>query len=156
MDVGSFVFDALGERWAMDLGMQEYESLESKGVLLWDKAQHGQRWEVLRYNNRYHNTLTFDNKLQVVEAKSEIIKNTSEPNFMSAVADLSPIYTNSVAKALRGIAIVNKDIVVVRDEIKNNKEASVMQWSIVTPSSIKILDGNVIELSQNNKKCICV
>jgi hypothetical protein len=152
MDVGSFVFDALGERWAMDLGMQEYESLESKGVLLWDKAQNGQRWEVLRYNNRYHNTLTFDNKLQLVEAKSEIIKNTSEPNFMSAVADLSPIYTNSVAKALRGIAIVNKNTVVVRDEIKNNKEASVMQWSIVTPSNIKILDGNVIELSQNNKK----
>jgi hypothetical protein len=27
-----------------------------------------------------------------------------------------------------------------------------MQWSIVTPSNIKILDGNVIELSQNNKK----
>ena len=152
MDVGSFVFDALGERWAMDLGMQQYESLESKGVLLWDKAQNGQRWEVLRYNNRYHNTLTFDNKLQLVEAKSEIIKNTSEPNFMSAVADLSSIYTNSVAKALRGIAIVNKDIVVVRDEIKNNKEASLMQWSIVTPATIKILDGNIIELSQNNKK----
>ena len=32
MDIGSFVMDAYGERWAMDLGMQEYESLESKGV----------------------------------------------------------------------------------------------------------------------------
>ena len=28
MDVGSFVMDANGERWSMDLGMQEYESLE--------------------------------------------------------------------------------------------------------------------------------
>src|SRR5690554_352124 len=31
MDVGSFVLDALGERWAMDFGAQSYHSLESRG-----------------------------------------------------------------------------------------------------------------------------
>ena len=72
MDIGSFVMDALGERWAMDLGMQEYESLESKGIKLWDKTQNGQRWEIMRYNNFYHNTLTFDQKLQNVEGKASI------------------------------------------------------------------------------------
>ncbi|WP_332368846.1 DUF4962 domain-containing protein [Spirosoma telluris] len=31
MDIGSFIMEADGVRWAMDFGMQEYESLESKG-----------------------------------------------------------------------------------------------------------------------------
>lgn len=34
MDVGSFVLEAHGIRWAMDFGMQDYNSLESKGVKL--------------------------------------------------------------------------------------------------------------------------
>ena len=55
MDVGSFVFDADGQRWALDLGMQNYNSLESQQVDLWNMAQTSQRWEVFRYNNLAHN-----------------------------------------------------------------------------------------------------
>ena len=29
MDVGSFIMEANGERWAMDFGMQDYNSLET-------------------------------------------------------------------------------------------------------------------------------
>ncbi len=152
MDIGSFVLDAMGERWAMDLGMQEYESLESKGVKLWDKTQGGQRWEILRYNNRYHNTLTFNNELQWVDENSNIIQYTSDPNFLSAVADLSSIYKNRVKEAKRGLAVVNKKTVVVRDEITNNEMASTLQWNMVTPAKVKILDDRSIELTQNGKK----
>lgn len=67
MDIGSFVMDAGKERWAMDFGSQGYESLESKKVDLWNMKQNSQRWQVLRYNNFYHNTLTFDDELQRVE-----------------------------------------------------------------------------------------
>ena len=35
MDAGSFVFEASGVRWAQDLGMQEYYSLEKENVRLW-------------------------------------------------------------------------------------------------------------------------
>ncbi|HBC86960.1 MAG TPA: hypothetical protein DCZ94_08410, partial [Lentisphaeria bacterium] len=66
MDIGSFVMDADGVRWAEDLGMQGYESLESKGVGLWKNAQDGGRWTVFRLNNRGHNTLVVDDNLQIV------------------------------------------------------------------------------------------
>ena len=46
MDVGAFVMDADGVRWADDLGMQDYESLESKGVKLWGKTQDAERWKI--------------------------------------------------------------------------------------------------------------
>ncbi|MEY3412893.1 MAG: hypothetical protein RIQ70_1582 [Bacteroidota bacterium] len=152
MDIGSFVVDALGERWALDLGMQSYESLESKGVGLWNKTQDGQRWEILRYNNRYHNTLTFDDELQLVQENAEITQSTTAPNFMSAVTDLSNIYKNKVKDAKRGVAIMDKNLVVIRDEITNNEVSTRMQWTMVTPAYVKILDYNTVELTQNGKK----
>ena len=65
MDAGSFVFDALGVRWVQDLGMQEYYSLEKENVDLWNMSQNGQRWNVFRYNNLAHNTLTVNGKYPV-------------------------------------------------------------------------------------------
>ncbi|MCH7885232.1 MAG: heparinase II/III family protein, partial [Planctomycetes bacterium] len=35
MDIGSFVMDANGVRWAIDLGAHNYHSLESKGINIW-------------------------------------------------------------------------------------------------------------------------
>lgn len=152
MDIGSFVVDALGERWGLDLGMQSYESLESKGVGLWNKTQDGQRWEILRYNNRYHNTLTFDDELQLVQENAEITQSTTAPNFMSAVTDLSNIYKNKIKEAKRGVAIIDKNLVVIRDEIINNEKPTRMQWTMVTPAEVQILDYNTVELIQNGKK----
>ncbi len=70
MDVGSFIMEADGVRWAMDFGMQNYESLESKGVDLWNSKQNSQRWQVFRYNNFVHNTLPINGGLQQVAGKT--------------------------------------------------------------------------------------
>lgn len=151
MDVGSFVMDALGERWGIDLGMQSYESLESKGIKLWDKAQNGQRWEILRYNNRYHNTLTFDDELQLVDGKAEIISKSDKPNFMSAVMDMTPVYANKVKTVKRGVALLDKSIVVIKDEITTGNKPTKMQWTMVTPADAVLGDSNTITLTQNGK-----
>ena len=58
MDVGTFVMDALGVRWADDLGSQDYNSLESKGVDLWNRAPTSDRWKVFRIGASSHNILT--------------------------------------------------------------------------------------------------
>jgi len=39
MDGGSFILEADGVRWAEDLGLQSYHSLESRGVQLWSMHQ---------------------------------------------------------------------------------------------------------------------
>ncbi|MDR2147865.1 MAG: heparinase II/III-family protein, partial [Tannerella sp.] len=46
MDAGSFVMEADGVRWASDLGMQDYNSLETKGLNIWNMAQNSERWQV--------------------------------------------------------------------------------------------------------------
>ena len=57
MDVGSFVLDAEGLRWAVDLGPESYHKIESRGMNLWGRSQDAERWRIFRYNNLSHNTL---------------------------------------------------------------------------------------------------
>ena len=62
MDIGSFVFEADDIFWGIDMGGEEYNRLETRGVDLWNTRQSSQRWDVYRYNNLSHNTLSFNNK----------------------------------------------------------------------------------------------
>lgn len=152
MDAGSFVMDADGQRWAMDFGMQGYESLESKGVDLWNMKQNSQRWQVLRYNNFVHNTLTINNELQQVDGAAPIVSHSNSPQFMNAITDLTSLYKNNMAKALRGIALVDKKYVVVCDELETKQNKAKLRWSLLTPANVKITGKNEAELTKNGKR----
>jgi hypothetical protein len=154
MDVGSFVMEADGIRWAMDFGMQDYNSLETKGVKLWDGAQNSQRWQVYRYANFVHNTLTVNNELQKVAGKAPITSSSTNPAFTSATTDLTELYKGLLAKANRGIAIVNQDHVVVRDELETGSNEATVRWSLLTAADVNITDKNRAELTKNGKKLI--
>ena len=151
MDAGSFIMEADGERWAMDFGMQDYNSLETAGVDLWNMKQNSQRWQVYRYNNYVHNTLTVNDSLQEVLGYSVISPYSDNPSMMNAITDLTFLYKDDLKKAKRGIAIVDKKYVMVRDEIETlNKEAKV-RWNMLTSANVTIV-GKDIELTKNGRK----
>lgn len=154
MDAGSFVMEAGGVRWASDFGMQGYESLESNGIDLWNMKQTSQRWQVLRYNNLYHNTLSFNNAFQHVEGKAPVISYTNRPSYKNAVIDLSAVYQTQVAKAVREIALVNNDYVLVRDKLQANATETTVRWAMLTSAEVKIISPREAELSKNGKKLI--
>jgi hypothetical protein len=147
MDIGSFVMEADGSRWATDFGMQDYESLESKGIQLFGRTQDAQRWSVFRLNNRAHNTLTIDNQLQLVKGYAKIDKYSDSENFMFAQSDLSSIYENQLASVKRGAAIVDKKYVVVRDELVAQDKVTTVRWTMLT-SATPVIKGNRILLSK--------
>ena len=64
MDVGSFVLDCDGVRWAVDLGAEGYHGIESRGMNLWGQSQDSDRWTIFRQSNQGHNTLVIDGQLQ--------------------------------------------------------------------------------------------
>ena len=154
MDIGSFVMDANGERWSMDFGMQEYESLESKGVKLFGRTQDAQRWDVFRYNNLRHSTLTFDSLLQRVDGYASITSTTDNPQFLSATTDMTTVYKGQITSAKRGVAVVNQSYVTVKDEIETMDKETVVRWTMVTPANVKIMENGTAELSQNGKKLL--
>jgi len=151
MDIGAFVMDALGLRWAMDFGMQDYESLESKGVKLWGRTQDSERWTVFRINNFAHNTLVVDSQLQRVDGKGEITAHGERKGFKYAVMDLSSVYQGQLASARRGIAIVDGRQVLVRDEWTSTDRETKVRWNLLTPAEVRITGPNEALLTLQGK-----
>lgn len=154
MDAGSFVMDAMGERWAMDFRSQEYGSIESTGIDLWSLKQNSERWKLFRNNNLAHNTLAFNNQFQLVNGNAPILQHTQDSSFISTVIDLTSIYKTSVKKVLRGAVIVDKQYVVISDEIELANSPSTLRWTLVTSAEAKILSDSTAELTQNGKQLL--
>lgn len=151
MDEGSFVFEAEGVRWGMDFGMQNYESLESKGLNIWQRTQNSQRWTVFRYTNYAHSTLTFDDSLQRMEGVTAITRYGSRPEFSFAQSDLSPVYKGQVKQALRGVALKDKAYALIQDEIETGDHPVKMQWRMLTSADVEIKSSNEVVLKKNGK-----
>lgn len=151
MDIGSFVMEADGVRWAMDFGMQNYESLESKGIKLFGRTQDAERWTVFRLTNLVHNTLTVNNELQRVSGTAPIIASSNNSKFMHAVTDLSAVYKGQLASSIRGIAVVNNNHVLVRDEVTALDKETTIRWTMLTPADVKISGKNEATLTKDGK-----
>ena len=154
MDIGSFVIDMNGERWAFDFGMQNYNSLESKGINLWSLAQNSPRWNVFRYNNLAHNTLAVNGQYQNVKGKAEIDKYRFETNFKFAISDLSKVYENQLKTVKRGVAIVNEQFVVIQDEIETTAKTDTIRWTTMTEAQVKMKGKNAFLLTLNGKSLL--
>ncbi len=155
MDIGSFVMDANGVRWAMDLGGTDYTAIEAKSINIWDFSQNSQRWTLIpQYNNMSHNTLTINNGLQKVNGNADFVSSSSTQSFINVITDLTSIYKDDLSKSLRGVAIVNGSYVVIRDEITAILPEAFVKWTMLTPASVKIISNNKAELMQNGEKLI--
>jgi len=145
LDLGTFVLDAEGLRWAIDLGADDYNlpGYFSKG-----------RWDYYRLRAEGHNTLVFGpdgpGPDQILKADTRIIDFESKPERAYAVADLSPAYTNKTESVRRGIALLDRTNVLVEDEIQGDVPRE-LYWFMHTPASIK-LKGSQAVLSLKGKK----
>ena len=152
MDAGSFVMEANGVRWASDFGPQDYNSLETRGIDLWNMNQNSQRWQVFRYNNFSHNTLTVNNQLHIVDGSAEITSWSSNTAFMNIVSDMSKVFEGHLSRSVRGVAIVNGQYVVVRDEVTTTDKEATIRWTMMTSANVAIKGKNTIELRKDGKR----
>ena len=153
MDVGSFVMESDGVRWASDFGMQNYESLESKGIEVFGRTQDAQRWSIFRMNNFAHNTLTVDNQLQLVKGSAKIDKYSDQSDFMYAISDLSSVYDGQLTAVKRGVALADQKYVVVSDELKSGDKPAKVRWMMLTSANVELGKHNLI-LTQKGKKLV--
>ena len=140
MDAGSFVLEANGVRWAVDLDMQEYNSLEAKGLNLWDRSQDGDRWRVFRLNNLSHNTLTIDRQLHQVDGRTHIT-HFSNGETPGAIVDLSPVFAGHAQKVRRGFLFRPEQHLLIRDEIDGVAAGKTIRWAMVTRAESSEVEG---------------
>ena len=117
LDLGSFVLDALGHRWAVDLGRDDYNL---PGYFS-DK-----RWTYYRMRTESHNTLLIDGENQDPAAKAPIHKFVSTPEHAFAIANLSEAYPMA-RRVLRGIGLLERRHVLVQDEVAADEAVDVLE-----------------------------
>ncbi|MGZ3809011.1 MAG: heparinase II/III domain-containing protein [Bacteriovorax sp.] len=140
LDLGSFVYDLSGERWALDMGPDDYNL---PGYF--DKKK--RRWSYLKLNNLAHNTITIDDENQKITGVAPVIKFKND----LAVVDLTDAYSARAESAKRGIKILRPDQILIQDEIISKNEMPLdVKWNFMTSAHIK-REGNAAVLSLNEK-----
>jgi hypothetical protein len=154
LDAGGFVFETGGIRWIIELGYQDYLSLEQKNVNLWDHSQDSQRWEVFRIGAFGHSTLSIDHRRPCVKGSASLTQgNVGGPNPFTLV-DLTPIYADRAISAQRGIAMPGRQMLIVNDHLVLRDKQSTIQSRFVTNASATPLSKNTCLLEQNGQKLL--
>ena len=151
MDVGSFVIDASGLRWAADLGPESYHKIESRGMNLWGRSQDAQRWTIFRYHNLSHNTLAVNGQHQRVRGSAPIIRYSDRKTFPHVVFDMSSVYEGQLAQALRGASLLSSGHILIQDEFQAADQPANVRWAMVTPTSVSLEDDKNALLNQEGK-----
>lgn len=141
LDLGGFVLEALGQRWAVELGADDYNMPGYFG---------SQRWTYYRMRAEGHNTLVINpgkEPDQNPKAEAKIVRFESRPKNSLAIADLTAAYAKHVARARRGVAMLDRRQVLVQDEIEAKQPAQVW-WFLHTPAAVTLSeDGHAATLS---------
>ncbi len=145
LDLGTFVLDAFGERWAIDLGGDSYGLPGYFGA---------QRWSYYRLRTEGHNTLTIDNQNEDLNAVAPLTAFSSSGDQTFAIADLKAAYPDKLAGWLRGIMLLNRRQVLLQDEIMPKLPADIT-WNFHTRATITIAgDGKEATLAQGTTKLV--
>ncbi len=146
LDLGTFVLDALGVRWAVELGQDDYNL---PGYF----DQQDQRWDYYRTRAEGQNTLVINpsqNPDQNIEASTKIERFDSQPEGAFAIANLTPAYSLQAVQVKRGMALQkNRQQVLLQDEIKADTNVDAF-WFMHTKADIEIAkNGKSAMLSQD-------
>lgn len=141
MDIGSFVLDAEGVRWALELSGDDY-SLPNYFDF------NSGRWNYYRLNNRGHNTLVINNQLQNKNAAVPIQTFYTTPELAYSRLDLTQAYSGQASSVRRGFALVNRSQVVIEDELVGVPSGQSIRWGMITPATIA-LDGSKALFTQH-------
>lgn len=147
LDCGDFVLDALGTRWAGELGSGDYLS---PGYFSSD-AQESQRWLYYRKRTEGQNTIVVSRQNQLVTAAPTVNHDTSGttqgsstvvtiPNDSTAywTSDLTSAYGN-VTSFKRGVRMINgRTQVLIQDDIN---AAGTIEWRMHTNATVSVDTG---------------
>ncbi len=149
LDLGNFVLDALGQRWASDLGSDNYNL---PGY--WSMGKGGQRWSYYRLNSQSHNVVMLAGKSQNVYGTAQIIKFNSAPNYATTTIDLTEAYKPWSHKSTRKVSLTNgRRAVLIEDNFELNKPYKVL-WGMTTAARIKITPHGSAQLKLKGKTLI--
>jgi hypothetical protein len=158
LDLGSFIFEALGHRWASDPGSESY----SVPGYFDFKFPWSARWGYYRVRAEGHNTLVInpdDKPDQDIAGDAKVVKfEGKDVSKMFAVMDLSKPYVGRAKSVRRGVALLDQKRMLVRDELTlagadvGRPEGNEVWWFMTTTAQAQISEtGKLATLTQGGK-----
>ncbi len=133
LDLGNFELDALGIRWARDLGSDNYNLPN-----YWGKDEGAQRWEYYRQNSRSNNVPLINNDNQNVYAASDFLRFETDNDEPFVIVDLTEAYADYSKNTYRGVKMIgNRRAVLVQDEFDLSGRQEVV-WGMTTDAEIDV------------------
>jgi len=149
LDLGNFEVDALGVRWARDLGSDNYNL---PGY--WDGKRGGQRWSYYRLNSASHSIPMLAGEDQDPQATSRFANVQLNKESPFVLVDLTSAYQKYAKKVTRGVAMVeNRRAVLVQDEFEL-KEPCEVAWAMTTDARMNIEQRSTAVLTLKGKELI--
>lgn len=154
LDLGDFVIDALGVRWASELGSDDY-GLPG----YWSTGTNGQRWTYYRKRAEGQNTLVLNpgtNADQDPLATGTIIRSESGVVDAFSVADLTNAYSGrEITSWKRGVRMFDhRRQVLIQDEVSTSSAVGGW-WFLHTRVSVKVAaDGKSAVLSSGSRRLL--
>ncbi len=138
LDLGSFVLDAGGVRWAADLGTDDYDLPGYLGR---------QRFTYYRTRTESHNTLLIDDQNQDTRAEARITRQDFAPDFSWVQIDLGRANPGRVKQWTRRFALAQRQTVLMEDSVRSDQPVEVI-WGMMTDADIT-LGGQTATLKKN-------
>lgn len=129
LDLGTFVMDALGERWALDLGSDDYDLPGYFGA---------QRWDYYRLRSEGHNTPTLGVANQSLTANAPMSNFVTTASLGMATVDLTEAYRPELERVTREISLERspRQRVIVTDKIVSTG-GQALRWNMHTQATIQ-------------------
>jgi hypothetical protein len=146
MDVGSFVLEALGVRWAIDLGTESYDKKRAAKLDLWSYRQHSTRWSTFRVGPEGHNILRFDGAGQQVDGKAEVEPLPTSNGAMANRVALTSLYSNRMSMVARIVRLQADGSMQIVDDWTARDGAVGASWQWLTHARIsRTAEGLLLE-----------
>jgi len=148
LDIGNFELDAMGVRWARDLGSDDYDL---PGYFT-STLQTDLRWTYYRLNSLSHNVPVLNGKSQSIDGTSSFIKHSESVAEPLSVIDFTTAYKDYASSAQRGMKVIDtRKAILIQDEFVLTK-ASDISWGMTTDASIEVISAQKAVLTLNNQK----
>ena len=149
LDAGTFVYDVDGERWARQLGGDDY-NLPGYFVNMADPAQRDRPYVYFRKNTRSKNTLLAANAIQSIDTWAPIDVFESTPALARAGVAFTSAYPERWAEARRQFVLLDRRHLVVTDDIQWPAGGVFFRSQFLSGATVE-LDGAHAVLRKNGR-----
>lgn len=151
LDLGTFILDAGGARWGIELGVEE-----ERGPGMTKPTDRAKRYGNYREGSGGQNVITSAGANQPLDAKAMIAGFVSTPERGVAIVDLKEAYSKEAKDYKRGVMVVRgaQNYVVIQDDF-SLKGTQSLAWSMHTRATVA-LDGKKAVLTQGKQTLAAV